>query len=50
MKPLAYLYILLYCLLNFSTPAIGAPADKIPDLSFEALEAMDFDALMNIKI
>ncbi len=50
MKPFAYLCILFYCLHNFSTPAIGAPADKIPDLSFEELEAMDFDALMNIKI
>jgi iron complex outermembrane receptor protein len=50
MKPLAYLCILFYCLLNIGTQATGAPADKTPDLSFEALEAMDFDALMNIKI
>ncbi len=40
-------FLLSFCL---SITAIAAPEGKSPDLSFEELETMDFEALMNIKI
>ena len=50
MKLLASLLILFYCLLCFEFSVIASPTEKTSDPTFEELEAMDFDALMNLKI
>lgn len=50
MRPLLSILISFSCLLSFGVPAIGAPASKSTEISFEELEAMDFAALMNLTI